>query len=163
MKIKNKLKLLSLSIESINEYAILSKKEISNKYTCIEDVIGSKDILMELGFNYAIIYNYDSVHFGKLEDLVIDLDNIIEAKYFNMDGELSFYRSENDFVGNIAFDAGEDELVQVEKLYIYRNKRYNNLKVNNYEKLLVKKYIELDDDFQGYFNYVKPCSFIKGR
>lgn len=159
----DKLILLPLSMESIKEYANYKGITIEKEVNSIEEIIGSKDNLLSLGLNFAIIYNYDSVHFGKLNDLDIELENMMEAKFFNREAELSFYRVDNDLKGNIVIDQGEDKLVKIEIYNVYQNKNYKELNLNNYNKFEVKKYIRFDEDRQGHFYYTKPCRFWRGE
>lgn len=159
----DKLTLLPLSMESIKKYTDYKGITVEKEVNSIEDIIGSKGKLIKLGFDFAIIYNYDSVHFGKLQDLDIELENIMEAKFFNVESELSFYRCDNDFNGNIIIDQGEEKLVKTESYNVYQNKNYKELNINNYNKLTVKKYIRFDEDRQGHFYYTKPCRFWMGE
>ena len=138
----NKENLLSF----IEEKNINCLKNIDN----IEELL-NKEVLKSLNLLQGIIYNYDSVKFGNIEDLDIDINNIIEGRFFNETSEISI-RIENDEVtGNIVYDNGNKESYIEGKFLIY-----DKDSKNNFEQLLVKKYINYDKDNQAYIEYIKP-------
>lgn len=138
----NKENLLSF----IEEKNISCLKNIDN----IKDLL-NKEVLKNLNLLQGIIYNYDSVKFGNIEDLDIDINNIIEGRFFNETSEISI-RIENDEVtGNIVYDNGNKESYIEGKFLIY-----DKDSKNNFEQLLVKKYINYDKDNQAYIEYIKP-------
>ena len=138
----NKENLLSF----IEEKNISCLKNIDN----IKDLL-NKEVLKNLNLLQGIIYNYDSVKFGNIEDLDIDINNIIEGRFFNETSEISI-RIENDEVtGNIVYDNGNKESYIEGKFLIYDKDNKNN-----FEQLLVKKYINYDKDNQAYIEYIKP-------
>ena len=139
----NKENLLSF----IEEKNISCLKNIDN----IKDLL-NKEVLKNLNLLQGIIYNYDSVKFGNIEDLDIDINNIIEGRFFNETSEISI-RIENDEVtGNIVYDNGNKESYIEGKFLIY-----DKDSKNNFEQLLVKKYINYDKDNQAYVEYIKPA------
>ena len=138
----NKENLLSF----IEEKNINCLKNIDN----IEELL-NKEVLKSLNLLQGIIYNYDSVKFGNIEDLDIDINNIIEGRFFNETSEISI-RIENDEVtGNIVYDNGNKESYIEGKFLIY-----DKDSKNNFEQLLVKKYINYDKDNLAYIEYIKP-------
>ena len=138
----NKENLLSF----IEEKNINCLKNIDN----IEELL-NKEVLKSLNLLQGIIYNYDSVKFGNIEDLDIDINNIIEGRFFNETSEI-LVRIENDeVIGNIVYDNGDKSSYIKEKFLIYDKDNKNN-----FEQLLVKKYINYDKDNQAYIEYIKP-------
>lgn len=138
----NKENLLSF----IEEKNINCLKNIDN----IEELL-NKEVLKSLNLLQGIIYNYDSVKFGNVEDLDIDINNIIEGRFFNETSEISI-RIENDEVtGNIVYDNGDKNSYIKEKFLIYDKDNKNN-----FEQLQVRKYINYDKDNQAYIEYIKP-------
>ena len=138
----NKENLLSF----IEEKNINCLKNIDN----IEELL-NKEVLKSLNLLQGIIYNYDSVKFGNVEDLDIDINNIIEGRFFNETSEI-LVRIENDeVIGNIVYDNGDKSSYIKEKFLIYDKDNKNN-----FEQLLVKKYINYDKDNQAYIEYIKP-------
>ena len=61
----------------------------------------NKEILKMFGFESAIIYCYDKILTEKIENLVFDLDNIIEARIFNETCEIKIWRYDNIMRGSI--------------------------------------------------------------
>lgn len=114
--------------------------------------LGCTDTYKKLGINYAIIYNYDSVKVAGINDIELDLENMIEGRFFNESMEVVVRIDEDEIKGNIFIDNGETEMVSCEE-YILRS--------GNYKRLKVKKYFALDEDKQAYAFYLKPCSLVK--
>lgn len=138
----NKENLLSF----IEEKNINCLKNIDN----IEELL-NKEVLKNLNLLQGIIYNYDSVKFGNIEDLDIDIDNIIEGRFFNETSEISIRIEDNKINGNIVYDNGNKKSYIEGKFLIYDKDNKNN-----FEQLLVKKYINYDEDNQAYIEYIKP-------
>lgn len=132
------LELLPLNIENINGL-------LNNKIETLEEIV-DKAVLIELGLKQAIVYNYDALLCGEIENLELNLDNIIEARFFNDKIELNI-RNEEDLKGHIAIEKS-NELVLEEKYEIYHN---------DYDIVMIKKYLDTDDDGQSYVKYLKPC------
>jgi len=138
----NKENLLSF----IEEKNINCLKDIDN----IENLL-NKDVLKNLNLLQGIIYNYDSVKFGNIEDLDIDINNIIEGRFFNETSEISIRIENDEVVGNIVYDNGDKKSYIEGKFLIYDKDNKNT-----FEELLVKKYINYDEDNQAYIEYIKP-------
>lgn len=147
--------LIPLNIENINK---LLKGHTQIKIKSMKELLSSKEVLRSLELIYGIVYNFDSLDFGDIEDLVIDMDNIMEARYFNEQCEINFHIEDEEIVGNIVIDRGEKELLVEEELLVYKK---HSSQGNKYKKLTIKKYINFDEDNEAYFYYMKPCSFIK--
>ncbi|MGM9977799.1 MAG: hypothetical protein ACI33J_03275 [Clostridium sp.] len=130
----------------IEEKNINFLKDIDN----IEELL-DKEVLKNLNLLQGIIYNYDSVNFGNIEDLDIDIDNIIEGRFFNETSEISIRIENDEVIGNIVYDNGDEKSYIEGKFLIYDK---NNK--NTFEELLVKKYINYDKDNQAYIEYIKP-------
>lgn len=139
----NKENLLSF----IEEKNISCLKNIDN----IKDLL-NKEVLKNLNLLQGIIYNYDSVKFGNIEDLDIDIDNIIEGRFFNETSEISIRVENDEVIGNIVYDNGNKESYIEGKFLIYDKDNKNT-----FEELLVKKYINYDKDNQAYVEYIKPA------
>lgn len=139
----NKENLLSF----IEEKNISCLKNIDN----IKDLL-NKEVLKNLNLLQGIIYNYDSVKFGNIEDLDIDVSNIIEGRFFNETSEISIRVENDEVIGNIVYDNGNKESYIEGKFLIYDKDNKNT-----FEELLVKKYINYDKDNQAYVEYIKPA------
>lgn len=136
------LDLLPLNIENINK---LFNKSIEN----LDDILNNM-ILKDLGIKQGIIYNYDSLMSGEIDDLNLDKDNVIEARLFNEEIEIVLINEEN-LRGHIVIEKNKDLLIE-EDYEIYHN---------CYNKLKVKKYLDIDEDGQAYIKYLKPCKLYK--
>lgn len=107
----------------------------------------------KMGFKYAIIYNYDSVVSSTIAGLVLDPENIIEARFFNESSEIRIFNDEGSFNGTI-FSELENSDPICQKVILYP--RYKE-KAGYASKLEVKKYLAYDEeDSQAYISYVKP-------
>ena len=142
MKEADKMEFITLSADSINKF--LDKKINS------EDEILNKEVLKALGLKQAIIYNYDSVFCGDIGQAEIVIDNIMEARFFNEKMDLNIVNNYK-IEGCIAV-SDDNDLVVKEDYEIY---------TNEYDKLSVEKYIELDEDGQAYVKYLKPCRLYR--
>lgn len=116
----------------------------------LERILNKKE-LKNLNLLQGIIYNYDSVKFGNIEDLDINIDNIIEGRFFNETSEISIRIEDNEISGNIVYDTGNEKSYIKERFLIYDKDNKNIFK-----ELLVKKYINYDKDNQAYIEYIKP-------
>ncbi len=123
------------------------------------DNIIKKEYLIKMGLKQAIIYNYDSVISRNIEDINIDLNNIIESRFFNEDMEIRIFNDEDGLRGNIFIEKDVADYISEE--YILYN-RYGD---KNYANALkVKKYMDYDEDKQAYIYYTKPCKlYFRGE
>lgn len=148
---KAEIDLLELNEDALNNLA--KEKNININYN--EEFrwkLADNSLYKALGINYGIIYNFDSVQIDSIDEIVLDMDNIIEARLFGENLEIDIRVDEGNIIGNIAIDSGRSEFIKEETFYLRGSK---------YEKLRVKNYIALDEDNQGYIFYMKPCELLK--
>lgn len=114
------------------------------------------EVLLELGLIYCIIYNYDSVITDMVEKVNIDINNIIEARFFNDNSEIRVFSDDGDLSGTIFVENGYSNFIN-SKALLYP--RYGEaVRGENYaSKLEFKKYIGHDNDNQAYISYIKPA------
>lgn len=119
----------------------------------------NREVLTKLGMTYAIVYNYDSVITNYISDIDLDYKNMIEARFFNNDAEIRIFSDDDSIKGTI-FKEDEDCKSITNNYILYprygeksQNKKYS-------KELIIKKYIEYDDDNQAYISYVKPSKLI---
>lgn len=136
------LELLPLNIDNINGL-------LNSKIGMLEDIV-DKTILTELGLKQAIVYNYDALLCGEIENLELNVENIMEARFFNDNVEINI-RNDEGLKGHIAIEKS-NELILEDKYEIYHN---------DYDKVMVKKYLDLDEDGQAYVKYLKPCRLCR--
>lgn len=139
-------KLDKLTVENLSK---ISKRKLKDPLV-LKDIL-NKDFLLELGLRYGIIYNFDSVMSEKIEDLVIDIDNIMEARFFSHDKEIRIFRDEDCVSGTIFIEKQNPDCLDKKVLLYPRDGRdiYAS-------KLRVRKYIDYDQDSQAYIRYTRP-------
>lgn len=144
---------LELNADNVNEFI----KNTNINYVCniekIDELINREELL-KMNFKQYIIYNYDSVEYGDIEDSNINLNNIMEARFFDETGEIVIRREEDKFIGNIVYDNDDENSYISDEFLIYDKDNESQ-----YTKLKVKKYIDYDEDGQAYIKYVKPVKF----
>lgn len=142
---ENKYRLEVLDRESILE---LFEYEISGECGLID--LLNKEILIDMGLKYGIVYNFDSVVSEKIEDMNISLGNIMEAIFFNEEREIRIFRDEEGLNATIFLENNSPYIEKYSLLYPrYGEKVYAN-------KIDFKNYIDYDEDNQGYIRYVRP-------
>lgn len=147
----------SLSIENLKELGLSCNRIKEDLYK----TLSHKEIYKELGLEFGIIYNYDSIQFGKIEELEFNINNIIEARFFNKSKEVVFRVNGEELNGNIVVINNPSEVINDEScIYGNRNGFASNKK---YSILKTQKIIKYDEDNAAYIAYVKPCSFEGGR
>ena len=145
---------LELNIDNVNEFITNTNINYICNIEKIDELI-NKEELLKLNFKQYIIYNYDSVEYGDLKDANVDLDNIMEARFFNENSEIVIRREEDKFVGNIVYDNDDENSYIIDEFLIYDKDNKSQ-----YTKLKVKKYIDYDEDGQAYIKYVKPVKLV---
>lgn len=115
--------------------------------------IQSGDITSQVkNFDNHIIYYFDSLKFGKGQ-VDIDMDNINEAFLFKEGKCLHIYREEG-IKGLLYIEEQNNEFILEEQILEERI-----LKVS-LKALIVKKYIEYDEDGQAYISRTLPSMLI---
>lgn len=138
-------------LEKLNKENLFEvfKYEVEEDFT-IEDIINKKS-LESIGLEYAIIYNFDSVITKKIKDIDIDLDNIMEARFFNEEKEIRLFRDEDKLNITIFDEEGYSDYIS--SSYILYPRHGEKIYFN---KLDIKKYIDYEkEDNQAYIRYVK--------
>lgn len=123
--------------------------DINNNFH-IENIL-NKDVLMDIGLKYCIIYNYDSIITDKIENVDIHKDNIMEARFFDENCEIRIFREE-DLFGTIFKENENSKSIKRESLVSPRYQKKNNY-VN---KIIYNQYLDYDEDNQAYIRYTKP-------
>lgn len=88
------------------------------------------------------------------------LENLIEAKIFNKDMELSIMPSDSEEEFSVAEFNGKDKDYVEEKQVLYRNKSPFN---NKDDKLVIRNYIDYDDNGQAFIYYSKLSDVERGE
>jgi len=124
--------------------------------------IANKEFLKKLLLKQAILYYYDSVVSDYIDNIDIDLDNMIEGRFFNEDTEIRIFNDDDGLKGSIFSEKllnadGENEYFD-ERYILYNRNRLKNYATH----LKVRKYISYDEDKQAYIYYTKPCKLEFG-
>jgi len=102
--------------------------------------------------NNHIIYYFDSLKFGTGEiKEPLDFDNIYEAFLFNKSKCLHIYREEG--VKGTLFIPEEKDKAITDNQIVKNNKKF--------KYLVTKKYIEFDEDGQGYISMILPSELVE--
>lgn len=109
------------------------------------------EVLTEIGFKYAIIYNFDCVESDRIKNTKLDIGNIIEARFFNEDKEIRIFRDEDKYDGTIFIEKQDPNCIKKEVLLYPRDNKREYPK-----KMEFRKYIDYDEDNQAYIRYTKP-------
>lgn len=144
--------LFELNIENFNKIFNL---ETEGKN--LIDFILNKDNLIELELENCIIYELDKVISDKISEIEIEKDNIQEAIFFSKYKEIKLYKNDiGKFIGTIFEDKYiEEDKIEIEYLLYPRYREENGYA----EKMKVIKYIDYDEDNQGYIFYTRPVEF----
>ena len=103
-------------------------------------------------FDNYIIYYFDNLEFGKGQ-VELDTDNVNEAFFFKEGKCLHIYR-EDGIKGIIYIEEPDNEFISEEQILEER------ILKEPLKALIVKKYIEYDDDGQAYISRTLPSKFI---
>lgn len=119
------------------------------KYKHLNEI--DKNMLLNEGYKYALLYYLNDLYFGDIEDMEeIKKDILVEGFFFNEDKELHFFE-DNNFEGIVTEHRdGEDGFYEE---YILKRRLGNKLTNNKYDKLKVFNYISYEEDGQAFIKY----------
>lgn len=106
------------------------------------------DTIKAKGYKWGIIYNFNKVEVGTIEDLEIDKALLLQARLFDDNKEVNILRDGLKF-NLYYFEEDKDEFIEDSHLII-------ESKFNNYKQIKFKKYISYDEDGQAFISYVRP-------
>ncbi|NLB79690.1 MAG: hypothetical protein GX796_12875 [Clostridiaceae bacterium] len=133
----------------------LLKYDIKTSEFCMDRIL-NWGLLKKLGMKFAIIYHYDYVESDVIEKVDMNLENIMEARFFAEDREIRIFNDEGELSGTIFLANEANEKIR-EEYYLFprsKGKEYP-------QKLIANKYIGYDtEDNQAYISYVAPAGFI---
>jgi hypothetical protein len=101
-------------------------------------------------YDYAIVHMISKLQYGKLEDININWDELLELRAFSDKGELRIYQGNEEMVSQCCAETEEDADNSIVLSY----------KVNEDLKLMVKEYLKPDDDGQAQVVYTRPFAFM---
>ncbi|MBE5924766.1 MAG: hypothetical protein E7271_09960 [Lachnospiraceae bacterium] len=89
---------------------------------------------------YAWVQEYDSVKLGTVNDVSIDYDNIIEARFFSSDKELHIFCYDDEMCAVEIIKEDEDDYFEEKQIL---RKRFG-------KNITLRYYVDYEDDGQAY-------------
>lgn len=120
--------------------------------------------IKEGNFRFAWVNTFSKLDLRELNDnrsyevMEEDLDNLIEAKFFNEDIELSIIANEDGDFSVVEFEGRGKNFTEETQRLISGKRVFPGFK----NDLVIRNYIEYDDDGQAYICYSKLHNVIKG-
>lgn len=112
------------------------------------DNILSKQYLIEQGYKWIILYNYDSVKVDEIQNIKLNKNDILEARIFSEEKEIHIFKKDGSFK---AVEFIEDNEKPIDRSHLIINDKFGKFK-----KIGVKDYLEYDSDNQAYISYTRP-------
>lgn len=129
-------------------------------------IMGKEDIVNKIKdskLEFAWINTYSDLKLVQLEresNLEIYFNNLIEAKFFNEDEEISIMEAEDNIFSVYEFDNYEyKESIKEEQILNKHKSPFNG----EFDKLIIKHYLDYDDEGQAYVSYTKLCNVKRGE
>jgi hypothetical protein len=115
-------------------------------------------------YNFAWINTFSDLKLIKLDksqdNWIEDLDDLIEAKFFDEDREMSIMEFEDEQKFSVVEFNDKDKEYVVERQILNKNKSPFQ---NENDKLVIRNYLDYDDQGQAYICYTKLCDVERGR
>lgn len=118
--------------------------------------------LKEFEFQYAWINTFSDLRLIEIKNKEIEesyLEDLIEAKFFNENQEISIMKYEDEEKFSVVEFDGKDKEYVEERQILNKNKSPFE---GDKDKLVIRNYIDYDEDGQAYIYYTKLCD-VKGR
>ncbi|NFN94638.1 hypothetical protein FDB28_11190 [Clostridium botulinum] len=91
------------------------------------------------------------------------LDSLIEAKIFDENREISIMPYDNeDYFSVVEFDGNSKEYVEERQILNKNKSPFINKNKNVIDMLVIRNYLNYDDDGQAYIYYTKLCNIERG-
>lgn len=127
---------------------ILNKEEVINK------IRNSK-------MKFAWINTYSDLKLIKLEKedkLESCFNDLIEGKFFDENREISVMESENDKFSVVEFNEENKDFIEEKQILNKHKSPFGG----NFDKLVIRHYLEYDNEGQSYVSYTKLCGVERG-
>ncbi|MCD7826427.1 MAG: hypothetical protein LUH14_10795 [Clostridiaceae bacterium] len=106
------------------------------------------------GYPFALVYMMSEIQFGKKEDIEVNWDEVLEARFFSEREELHLFLCEKERKAVIVEDA-VDETNSTEVLT--KNYRLSPKFQGEGRELAVREYLSEDEDGQMYVELTRLC------
>jgi hypothetical protein len=103
-------------------------------------------------YDYAIVHMISKLQYGKLEDIDINWDELLELRAFSDKGELRIYQGNDGKVAQCCTETEQDDDNSIVLKY--------DVKGDNSLKLMVKEYLKPDEDGQAQVVYTRPFAIV---
>ncbi|NFO88485.1 hypothetical protein FDC58_07075 [Clostridium botulinum] len=91
------------------------------------------------------------------------LDSLIEAKIFDENREISIMPYDNeDYFSVVEFDGNSKEYVEERQILNKNKSPFINKNENVIDMVVIRNYLNYDDDGQAYIYYTKLCNIERG-
>ncbi|MFD3157037.1 hypothetical protein ACFIJ5_09275 [Haloimpatiens sp. FM7330] len=123
--------------------------------------------IKESNLKYAWINTFSDLKLielnkGKIEDILEDdLENLIEAKFFDIDKEISIIKCEDEEKFSVVEFNGKDKEYIEERQILNKNKLPFEIKKDENYKLVIRNYLNYDKDGQAYICYTQLSDIRK--
>lgn len=117
---------------------------------------GVEELCLKNNFNYAWINTYSELFLSSVKSIkdFNFLDDLIEAKFFDDDREISIIKSDDEKFLVVIFDSeGNNDFVEEQQIL----QKHKSPFKNENDKLVIRHFIKYDDDGQAYVYYTKLC------
>jgi hypothetical protein len=101
-------------------------------------------------YSYAIVHMISQLQYGKIEDININWNELIELRAFSDKEELRIYQGNDGIVAQRITEADDD----TDNIIILKYKMKNN------KTLMVKEYLKPDEDGQAQVIYTRPFAIV---
>lgn len=124
---------------------------------CIKKLSWEEAKSKVMTYDYALIYYMSSMIFAPITDIVdMNEEECLEAYFFNEKGQLHIYRNEDELTAREFTE--EENLTVVEKKY-----GLANVFKGIGSAVIVREYLESDDDGQMYVAYKRLSAIAHGK
>lgn len=116
------------------------------------DKLDDKEFIKSLNLKYSLEYYNDKV-IAKKSFEEISIDGLIEGRYFNEENELRVYKINGEYKTTLFIEEENDKISEIEHLVI-------DNKFDSVEKIVIKKYIDYDNDGQAFIKCLRPYKLV---
>jgi len=107
-----------------------------------------RDKLISLGIQYGLVYYLDKVKLDRIDNLELDEEEILEARFFSKNKEVHVFRRDG-LEASLFIDEGEEYFDDSQLLM----KKFG-------KKIYIRNYINYDEDNQAYIRYSRPIDVL---
>ncbi|MHC6178786.1 hypothetical protein ACYUJ6_02840 [Clostridium sp. JNZ X4-2] len=117
-----------------------------------------KSEILKHDFEFAWINTYSELYLKRTDDITDFefLDNLIEAKFFNKDEEMSIMENQEERFSVVIFNSkGNEDYIEEGQILKKGRSPFRDEKNGFIYKLIIRHYLNYDCDGQAYVEYTK--------